>query len=329
MASSTALLPRLLCVYGVSCRAGNPKRLRFAGPQVPSLQKVHLVSPRASGPASGSEPWTTRGEARFAKWASTASAGVGGGLGPGGKGPARRPCSQPRLGPVHPMCHPHSMTSSNLCPARGGQEVRQQGERAERLRQGPQRAASHPCPQPTLSIGLWPLVPSRPWAGLLVPFASPQVPLQLFRSLLAICLHPALLPPSSLLSQAPARGPLLSSSSHCTLSFLCASFFCRSLKPPSFITQWTGSRYCAFLTTLSGASAQPGGRPLALGKVWDVDPGEAFVLRQVYCDLPASRQDRTPKSTGCSFGEKPQVPSLEAQLYQVPGRHGSLGFLPS
>ena len=251
MASSTALLPRLLCAYGVSCRAGNPKRLRFAGPQVPSLQKVHLVSPRASGPASGSEPWTTRGEARFAKRASTTSTGVGGGLGPGGKGPARRPCSQPRLGPVHPMCHPHSMTSSNLCPAHGGQEVWQQRERAERPRQGPQRAASHPCPQPTLSIGLWPLVPSRPRAGLLVPSASPQVPLQLLRSLLDICLHPAPLPPSPLLSQAPARGPLLSSS-HCTLSFLCASFFCRSLKPPSFITPWTGSRYCVFLATLSG-----------------------------------------------------------------------------
>lgn len=185
-----------------------------------------------------------------------------------------------------------------------------------------------PALSPSLSIGLRSLVPSRPRAGLLVPSASPQTPLQLLRSLLAICLHPALLPPSPLLSQAPAWGPLLSSS-HCALSFLCASFFCRSLKPPSFITQWTGSRYCAFLATLSGASAQPGGRPLALGKVWDVDPGEAFVLRQVYCDRPPSRQDRAPKSTGCSFGEKPQVPPLEARLYQVPSRHGSLGFLPS
>lgn len=148
VASSTALLPRLLRAYGVSCRAGNPRRLRFAGPQVLSLLKVHLASPRAPGPATGSEPWTTCGEARFAKWTSTASAGVGGGLGPGGEGPTRRPCSQPHLGPVHPMCRPHSMTSSNLCPARDGQEVWQQRERAERLRQGPQRAASHPRPQP-------------------------------------------------------------------------------------------------------------------------------------------------------------------------------------
>lgn len=138
-----------------------------------------------------------------------------------------------------------------------------------------------------------------------------------------LCCYPLLSSPRLLLG-----GPLLSSSSHCTLSFLCASFFCRSLKPPSFITQWTGSRYCTFLATLSGASAQPGGRPPALGKVWDVDPGEAFVPRQVYCDPPPSRQDRAPKSTGCSFGEKPQVPPLEARLYQVPGRHGSLGFLP-
>ena len=128
MASSTALLPRLLRAYGVSCRAGNPRRLRFAGLQVLSLLKVHLASPRAPGPATESEPWTTCGEARFAKRTSTASAGVGGGLGPGGEGPTRRPCSQPHLGPVHPMCRPHSMTSSNLCPAHDGQEVRQQRE---------------------------------------------------------------------------------------------------------------------------------------------------------------------------------------------------------
>ena len=73
-------------------------------------------------------------------------------------------------------------------------------------------------------------------------------------------------PPScslSLLSPAPLSA--CCPSSHFPPSFLCASFFCRSLKPPSFITLWTGSRYCAALT-LQGASARAGVRPPAPGR---------------------------------------------------------------
>lgn len=43
------------------------------------------------------------------------------------------------------------------------------------------------------------------------------------------------------------------------------SFLCRNLKPPSFITLWTGSRYCPHP---QGASVGAGGRPLAPGKGW-------------------------------------------------------------
>ena len=292
------------------------------------MLKVHLVAPWASGPASGTEPWTAHGEARFAKRRSTASAGVGSGLGPGGEGPTRRPCSQPRLGPVHPTCHPHSMTSSNLCPAHAGRRSSSKGRGQSAQGRDPSVRLLTPALSPALSIGLRPLVPWRPPAGLLVPSTSPQAPLQLLRSLLAVCLHPALPLPSPLLSQAQAGGPLLSSS-HCTLSFLCASFFCRSLKPPSFITQWTGSRYCAFLATLSGASAQPGGRPPALGKVWDVDPGEAFVLRQVCCDPPPSRQDRAPRVHGLLLWGKAPGAALGGTVVPSPQQTREPGLPPS
>ena len=321
-----ALLPSMLCACGVSYRAGHPEGLGFAGPQVLSLLKAHLVSPQAPGRASGSEPWTARGEAGFAEWPSGEWEG---GLGPGGEGPTCRPRSQPRLGPhpSHVPPHPHDIFKSVPRPCRGrgsGGKERGQGARGR----APSVWLLATALRRTLSTTLPPVAGAREVrAGLLVPSTSSQVSLQLLCSPLAICRRPAALPPSPLLS---SGGPPLSSSSHFPLSFLCASFFCRNLKAPSFITQWTGSRYCAFLTALLGASAQAVGRPLALGKLWDVDPGEAFVPRQL-CKGPLPRQDRASQVRGLlPFGERPQVlPFLEAWLYQVHGGHRSLGLLMS
>lgn len=78
------------------------------------LLKAHLVSRRAPGRASGSEPLTARGEAGFAEWPSSEWEG---GLGPGGEGPTCRPCSQPRLGPHPSHVPPHPHDIFKLCPA--------------------------------------------------------------------------------------------------------------------------------------------------------------------------------------------------------------------
>lgn len=131
-----ALLPSMLCACGVSCRAGHPERLGFAGPQVLSLLKAHLVSPRAPGRASGCEPWTARGEAGFAEWPSSEWEG---GLGPGGEGPTCRPRSQPRLGPHPSHVPPHPHDIFKLCPAHAEAE----GPAAKRGGGAPE--AGHPA----------------------------------------------------------------------------------------------------------------------------------------------------------------------------------------
>lgn len=62
------------------------------------------------------------------------------------------------------------------------------------------------------------------------------------------CCRPSLLP-----GLLPPWGQL--PSSHLPLSILCASFSYRNLKLPSFITQWTGSRYCC--PSASGGRSLP------------------------------------------------------------------------
>lgn len=215
-------------------------------------------------------PQTAPGEAGFARWPS----GEGGGQPRPGEGKvphAAGVAASPVSDPVHPMCHPTPATSSNLCPTHPGPE----GPAAKGAGRAPEagRPVHRVSPPPSALLSASLSRAGAPEAGRICLLHSHwcQVPLQPLRSPLAASLHPALLPPSPLLCQAPAVGPPLSSSSHFPLSFLCASFFCRSLKPPSFITQWTGSRYCAFLLTLSGASAQAGGR---LGQVWDAEPAK-------------------------------------------------------
>lgn len=134
----------------------------------------------------------------------------GGSLSPGGEGPTQ---PAPSRTPSIPYATLTPMTSSKPCwPSQGresGGKVREQEDLV-------------PCPVPPRSVLRSVGARASLW---------PSWPLGLPKSLCLLpCTLGCLLPPPTF-------------SSHFPLSFLCASFFCRSLKPPSFITPWTGSRY--------------------------------------------------------------------------------------
>lgn len=206
----------VLCAHGGPCRAGRPKRLGFAGAQVPS-------SRRATWCPQGAQPHAAHRKARLARWPSS----TGGSLSPGGEGPTQ---PAPSRTPSIPYATPTPMTSSKPCPPSRGRGSGSKGR--EDLFPRPRPPCSLPC-----SVGahasLWP-----PWARRASPASS------------ASC-HPR---SAALL---PSTHPLLSLPSFLPLCF----FFRRSLKPPSFITPWTGSRYCCALSAPLGACAQAGARP--------------------------------------------------------------------
>jgi hypothetical protein len=196
------------------------------------------------------------------------------------------PASQPALPqtPSIPRATPTPVTSSSLCPTMLGQKGRQQ--RVGRTPQG--RAPTHMqlLLVPIFSLGrsmgsailvrLQPALPLRAIADCLLP------PFLLGHLADHLRLHPC---PSALHSLWVDSGhhpllclpgspcPLLPSFS-LSLSFLpLSAAFCRSLKPPLSITQWTGLRYCH----------RPTPHPFLGQEVWAQEEGVDGDLEKPLC----------------------------------------------
>lgn len=123
------------------CGAGRSRRSGLAGPQALSLLEARLLTPRAPGPASGSQPQTAHEETSFAKRpCSVLAAGWGAGWPRPRKGGSHRwPRSQPSHATLPP---PHLQAWA-------------------RPRQP---ASSHPSlgPSPSISLHQPPLAPCGP-----------------------------------------------------------------------------------------------------------------------------------------------------------------------
>lgn len=191
--------------------------------------------PRALGPASGSQTQTAHGKAGFAKWPNR----VRGRLGPRTGGSHTRPRSQPHLGPV--CCH-SPMTLCSLGPVCAGR--------------GWRPAEQCPARHPACVCSLPPGAPCPPSAS--PPRGSPACSLPPALSQAPVTAAPPAPPAAAL--PAPCPLPLWglppSHPSLLPLYFLPR----RNLRPPSFITRWTGSRYSSSLRP-PGASVRPGAAP--------------------------------------------------------------------
>lgn len=129
--------------------------------------------------------------------------------------------------------------------------------------QGKPRAASQPA-RPGLLHPPCPCIPGRlpAQAPQRLPCPPPWPSSASPRPGLHVCLTAAP-PPGGCSPRTPPSLPVPSAPRPCwppAAPPLIPSFLCRNLKPPSFITLWTGSRYCPHPL---GASVGAGGRPLA------------------------------------------------------------------